>query len=151
MEAGVITADYSKISFATMYKLRTMIKRGRNRKFKRGYAVCQFVDSTNELQLLQQDEKSIKSSDTLFRCSVCCVFDSKIYLGVTEPRRTFGLHGICAVVIVLRILTEILFSGLEVNRESLCCELYRRFGTLVGKNLNIENKFKTSRTTYRLA
>ena len=144
-------ADCFKISLDTLYEQRAMIKRGRNRKFKRGYAVCQFVDSTNELQLLQQDEKSIKSNDTLFRGSVGCVFDSKIYLGVTEPRRTFGLHGICAVVIVLRILTEILFSGLKFNRESLCCELYRLVGTIVGKNLNIENKFKTSRTTYRLA
>ena len=44
VDAGVITAEYSKISFATMYKLRTMIKRERNRKFKREYAGCQFVD-----------------------------------------------------------------------------------------------------------
>ena len=57
--AGVVTANWSKISLDTEYRRRTMIKRGRNRKFKRGYAVCQLVDFRNELQLLQQDEKSI--------------------------------------------------------------------------------------------
>ena len=77
MEAGVITADYSKISFNTKYIRPTMIEGGRNRKFKRGYAVCQLVDSRNELQLLQQDEKSIYSSDKLFRGSVCFVSASQ--------------------------------------------------------------------------
>ena len=67
----------------------------------------------------------------------------EIYLRVIQnPGEHFSLYGICAVVLVLRILTEILFSGLEVNRERFCCELYRRFGTLVGKNLNIENEIQ---------
>ena len=51
-----MTADCFKISLDTLYEQRAMIKRGRNRKFKREYAVCQLVDSRNELQLLRQDE-----------------------------------------------------------------------------------------------
>ena len=71
-----------------------------------------------------------------------CLFYSKFTLALQNPGEHFSLYGICAVVLVLRILTEILFSGLEVNRESLCCELYRLVGTIVGKNLNIESEIQ---------
>ena len=57
--AGVVTAKWSKISLDTEYRRRSMIKRGRSKKFIMGYAVCQLVDCGKQLQWKRQDLRTI--------------------------------------------------------------------------------------------